>query len=310
MSEKKNTTGKEENQGMSPAQIDARIEAEEPEKPVPTEYAAKAAEARKRAQSAPEGRGVKMAETIIRQGKLPGVPWTPKGTSPMGNEIAKTPVFSPIKRGRRGMHDKTKLPAPSGYALWYSGKQLDVGDQDTYLTAIMLAKGVAPDTPVIVERSEFLRLMGRNSSGASYKWLKESFDRVASGRIYFDTPKIEGSTPLLGPLQFNKETKTYFFTVPAAALRVFGFQDFGYVDMEKRRMLGMGLAKWLQCYVVSQEKGEHRISVENLKAWSGIAGRTRQFRAILKEALAELAKVKVIQSWKLYENGKKVLWFR
>lgn len=248
----------------------------------------------------------------LEQGVLPGVPFTPPGTSPMSNQLAKTPVFAPIRRGRRAVHDKSKLPAPSGYALWYSGKQLDVGDQDTYLTAIMLAKGLASDTPVVIERAEFLKLMGRKKSGAAYKWLKESFDRVASGRIYYDTPEIEGSTPLLGPLLYNKNTERYYFTVPSAALRVFGFQDFGYVDMEKRLKISnkAELAKWLQCYAVSNAKGEHRASLDNLQAWSGYEGRARDFRGYLAEALKELKKVGVIASFEFYERRKKVMWNR
>lgn len=49
------------------------------------------------------------------------------------------------------------------------------------------------------------------------------------------------------------------------SLRAFGFNQFGFVDMKQRCQIGIGLAKWLQCYAVSHAKGEHRISVQNLK---------------------------------------------
>lgn len=172
----------------------------------------------------------------------------------------------------------SQLPAPQGIKLYYFGTQLDVGDQDTYLTAIMIAKGEPQNTRIRINKAEMLRLMGKKKSGAAFNWLAMSFRRIATGQLFYDTPTKEGSTPLLGPLEYDKETEEYYFIIPDAYLRVFGFNDFGYVDMEKRRLLGVDLAKWLQCYAVSHAKGEHKISVENLMEWSGFEGRERQFR--------------------------------
>lgn len=246
----------------------------------------------------------------LGQCTLPGVPVTPKGTAPMGNQIARTPLFAPTKRGRRKIFNMSKLPSPEGIDLYYFGTQLDVGDQDTYLTAVMIAKGEPPNTRIRINRAEMLRLMGKKKSGAAFKWLAMSFRRISTGRLFYETPTTEGSTPLLGPLEYEKESEDYYFIVPDASLRVFGFNDFGYVDMEQRRQLTIDLAKWLQCYAVSHAKGEHRISVENLMTWSGFEGRERQFRGRLKESLVELTEAGVIQSWEFYEREKKVKWFR
>lgn len=248
----------------------------------------------------------------LAQGTLPCVPFTPKDTAPMGNKLARTPLFAPIKRGRRKIHDMVRLPSPGGISLWYFGKQLDVGDQDTYLTALMLAKGVAPDTPVKINRTEFLRLLGRKIGGSGFKWLEQSFARISTGRLFYDTPDEQGSTPLIGPLRYDKAAEEYYFTIPADSLRAFGVQSFGYVDMEKRRQIAnkAELAKWLQCYAVSHAKGEHRVSVANLKAWCGYEGRLRDFRSYLATALAELVRVRILKSWEFYENKEKIKWFR
>ena len=246
----------------------------------------------------------------LEQCTLPGVPAAPKGKAPMGNQLARTPLFAPIKRGRRQVIDKAKLPSPDGIALWYFGRQLDTGDQDIYLTALMLAKDIEPDTQIIINRAEFLKLTGRKADGRTYHWLMQSFERISTGRLFYDTPEEQGSTPLVGPLRYNKETYNYYFTIPRESLRAFGFNQFGYVDMEQRRQIEVGLAKWLQCYAVSHAKGEHRVSVENLQDWSGFTGRTRQFRGNLQEALADLVRVGVLQSWEFYEREKKVKWIR
>lgn len=246
----------------------------------------------------------------LEQCSLPGVPSAPKGKAPMGNQLARTPLFAPITRGRRQVINKAKLPSPDGITLWYFGQQLDTGDQDVYLTALMLAKEMKPDTPIVINRAGFLKLMGRNVDGRTYKWLMQSFERIATGVLFYDIPEERGSTPLVGPLRYNKETGDYYFTIPKESLRSFGFNQFGYVDMEQRRQIEVGLGKWLQCYAVSHAKGEHRVSVENLQDWSGITGRTRQFRATLQKALADLVKAGVIKSWEFYGHDKKVKWIR
>lgn len=246
----------------------------------------------------------------LQQTKI--IPFTPKGTAPMGNKLARTPLFAPIKRGRRQIFDMAPLPAPEGISLWYFGKQLDVADQDTYLTALMLAKGYHPDTPIKINRAEFLRLMGRKKSGAAFAWLEDSFDRISTGRLFYDTPKKKGSTPLLGPLEIDKDTGEYFFTVPEKALRAFGIHDFGYVDMEKRLQIAhkADLAKWLQCYAISHDKGEHRVTVDKLKEWSGYEGRLRDFRNYLAIALDELVRVEILNAWNFYDGNKKIQLFR
>jgi len=39
--------------------------------------------------------------------------------------------------------------------------------------------------------------------------------RVSTGQIFYNTPEEKGSTPLLGPLRYDKATEDYYFTIPA-----------------------------------------------------------------------------------------------
>jgi len=256
-------------------------------------------------------------ERIKKKSKVKGVlieavPNTPPETSPISNEIARTPLFSPIKKGERKIHDMTKLPSPNGIDLYYFGKALDMGDQDVYLTALMLAKGVKPDDKIAINRTEFLKKMGRSKSGQAFKWLKSSFDRISTGRLFYDTQDESGSTPLLGMLRYDKSLETYYFTIPYESLKVFGYDSFGYVDMQKRFSIEnkVDLSKWLQSYAVSHKKGIHRVSVANLKEWSGYASKDWDFRIYLAEALDELVRVGIFDRWCFTDENNKVEWFR
>lgn len=246
---------------------------------------------------------------------LPGVvPFLPGQCAPLGNQLARTHLFAPVGRGKRRMYEKTPLEAPSDVKLAYSGVQLSSGgDMDTYLVALKLAAGKEPDTEIEIQIAEFLHMMGWDKLGKeSYKWLKNTFDRLSSGRIFFDSETQAISTPLLGPLVLDKALSRYTFTIPKETMRLFAMDQFGYVDLEKRKMLEkkVDLAKWLHGYANSHQKGPHRVTVKNLKKWCKYDSPIRKFREALEIALNELQRVGILENWEPYENWAKVKWIR
>lgn len=250
-----------------------------------------------------------------QQGILPGVtvPKTPGDTAPMNNYLARTPLFSPIKRGARKMLDRVRLASPEGCNAFYTGKQLDMADQDGYLALLQLAAEVGPDQPVILNRAELLRRMGwKTVSKAAYAWIDGLFARLATGTIELDTPKLRAWARLMGKGQINKETGEFQFSIPAESLTLFGGQTYAFVDLAKRRALEKraDLAKWIQTYAASHAPGQHSVSVENLHKWSGSQQRMRDFREGLAEALDELRRVGVLTAWEFAERQKKVRWNR
>lgn len=254
------------------------------------------------------------AKQTQEQLALPGVvPKTPGETSPMSNYLARTPLFAPIKRGRRAMLDKAKLPSPAGFSVHYSGKQLDMGDQDVFLEAVKMAAGRAPGEDIEIKRADFLRALGWQSlSDQAYKWLGDVFDRLSTGRVFLETDAIKASLPLMGALVLNKAKGAYTFSIPEQTMALFAGQAFGYVHLKSRRALAkrVDLAKWVQGYAMSHAAGPHTVSVENLMSWCSYQGRMRDFREALMEALEELKRVTVLKDWVFIEKRKKVRWNR
>ena len=245
---------------------------------------------------------------------LPGVvPKTPGETSPLSNYLARTPLFAPIKRGRRAMLDKARLPSPAGFSVHYSGKQLDMGDQDVFLLAVKMAAGRAPGEDIEIHRADFLRALGWQSlSDRAYKWLAEVFDRLSTGRVFLESDEIKASLPLLGALILRKGKGVYTFSIPKDTMAIFAGQAFGYISLRPRRALAkrIDLAKWIQGYAMSHKPGGHLVSLENLVSWSGYQGRIRDFREALSEALDELKRVEVLREWAFQDRKKKVRWIR
>lgn len=243
------------------------------------------------------------------QSLLPGivVPRTPGETAPMSNYLARTSLFAPIRRGRRVMHDKQQLHSPEGIDVLYSGKQLDMADQDVYLTALRLAAGVKPGDKIVINRAAFLRMLGykHNPGARDYKWLEEAFYRISTGRVLIEAKNIKANLPLIGALLFDERSGDYYFTIPMETYALWAKNLYGYIDLEKRHALerNVPLSKWLQSYAQSHAPGMHTISMELLHHWCGYGGRLRDFRESLVVALEELTRVGILKSWEIQVRG-------
>jgi hypothetical protein len=70
------------------------------------------------------------------------------------------------------------------------------------------------------------------------------------------------------------------------------------------------MAKWLQSYAASHERGVHHISIAKLKEWCGYASPMRKFREALGEALDELQRVGILESVEFFKEDTTVKWLR
>lgn len=241
---------------------------------------------------------------------LPGVsvPRTPGETAPMSNYLARTSLFAPIRKGRRVMHDKQMLHSPEGIDVLYTGKQLDMADQDVYLTALRLAGGIKAGDKIVINRAAFLRMLGykHNPGARDYKWLEESFYRISTGRVIIKAKHIEANLPLMGALLSDTRSGDYYFTIPRETYALWAKNLYSYIDLEKRHALerNVPLSKWLQSYAQSHAPGVHTISMDLLHLWCGYGGRLRDFRDSLTGALDELTRVGILATWSIQERGK------
>ncbi|WP_316659765.1 plasmid replication initiator TrfA [Ralstonia condita] len=249
-------------------------------------------------------------------GQLPLFP--EEDTSALPNYIARTPLFAPIQPGRRKMHDDAVLPSPEGFEVRFSGKQLDMADQDVFMLALRYAQGVDLNQPVRCDRAEFLRDLGwvPGKNGAfgtsAYAWLDQSFKRLTTGTLHIKTKRYTANLSLVAEWTQDNQTGMWEFTIGGKVRALFANNEYAFVDLAKRQMIEhrVDLAKWLQSYASTHEPGIHRVSVENLKKWCGYTSPTRKFREALTEALGELERLKILINARLYREGQMVQWTR
>jgi hypothetical protein len=259
------------------------------------------------AAAADEGRG----------GQLPLFP--EEDTSALPNYLARTPLFAPIQRGPRKIHDRALLASPEGIEVWFTGKQLDMADQDVFMLALKWAQGVDLNEAVRCNRAEFLKALGWTASSRSgafgksaYEWLDQSFLRLTSGTLSIKTKRYKAHLSLISDWTQDSETHEWEFTVGGKIRALFQNKEYAFIDLAKRQQIArrVDLAKWLQSYAASHEAGQHRISVAKLKKWCGYSAPTRKFLEPLSEALDELKRVNVIANAAFYRDYEMVGWVR
>ncbi|HDR8948447.1 TPA: hypothetical protein QDA71_005513 [Burkholderia vietnamiensis] len=252
-----------------------------------------------------------------RGGQLPLFP--EEDTSALPNYLARTPLFAPIQPGRRKMHDQALLASPEGVEVRFTGKQLDMADQDVFMLALKWAQGVDLNEPVRCDRAEFLKALGWKPSGKSgsfgksaYDWLDQSFQRLTSGTLSIKTKRYKAHLSLVSDWTQDSETGAWDFTVGGKIRALFQNKEYAFIDLAKRQQIAhrVDLAKWLQSYAASHEPGLHRIGVAKLKEWCGYASPTRKFIEALGEALDELERLQIVTHWSFYRDNEMVKWVR
>lgn len=239
--------------------------------------------------------------------------------SALPNYLARTSLFAPIQPGRRKMHDDVILASPKGVEVRFSGKQLDMADQDVFMLALKLAQGCDLNQSVKCNRTDFLKALGwkpTTKSGTfgktAYDWLDISFKRLTLGTLSITTKRYKAHLSLLAEWSQDSDTGEWEFTVGGKVRALFQNREYSFIDLAKRQRLAhrIDLAKWLQSYAATHETGMHRISVENLKNWCGYNSPIRKFREALIEALAELERTEILAGVKFYKENTMVQWMR
>ena len=117
------------------------------------EWAAqKAAEAAAQAEEA--------AANTPRQMFLPGLEEFMRA---MPNHIARSSLFAPVAAGRKKIHKDTVLVSRGDAVIKFWGEQLDEAQADVWMQAMHEASKQTLGEPVIINRAEFLRSMGRQT---------------------------------------------------------------------------------------------------------------------------------------------------
>lgn len=254
----------------------------------------------------------KAAETP-RQMFLPGMDEFMRA---MPNHIARSSLFAPVARGRRKMHDGSILQSRGDAEIRFSGKQLDEAQADVWMQAMKEAQRQPLGTPVVINRTDFLRAIGRTKGGENYKWLHRTMQDLAFAMLVIEVTKADGKPKLsigktralhlIAGFDYDEASEEYTLTIDPRWHAMYGNREFALIDWEKRREFGRNqdMAKTLQRLVATSSNPVQRYALDWLKAKMEYSGRLRDFRDALARACAELERLEIITAHKIEDSTK------
>ena len=250
------------------------------------------------------GKDLQDWKKIHGKGKAPerdphALPLFPELESAMPNHLARSSLFAPIRRGRRGMFDKVKLSSRNDVSIYFSGKQLDMADNDVYLEILRMAQGRMFGEAIPITRHGMLKSMGRSTGKSDHKWLQDSIHRLTTATIEIEAPKYKAGFHLVDGYDLDEVTGQYTISINPKVQQLFSRGEYGFIDLDRRRALSkrVDLAKWLQNYACSHKRGdEQKITFAKLHQWTSSNSHLRDFRKYATEAMKELERVGEVEN--------------
>lgn len=249
------------------------------------------------------------------------LPLFPGEKSAMPHKWTRSSLFMSIAAGKRAKYVKTRLASRDDLVLLYTGEQLDMADNDVFLHALRLAQGRKAGEQIHFVRSQFLQAIGRSPGTTSYKWLKDSLQRIASASLFIENSDGDGKMfRLISELSWKRKNEEFWLALDPEIVQFFGKHELAHIDFQARLELKAPLAKWLQNYASGHRIGDwHHVTIENLRVWSG-GGEMRNFMSKgrgLPKALNEMESAGIIEEYEFYvartaagRNEKMVRWWR
>jgi len=235
---------------------------------------------------------------------LPGINETARA---IPNYIARSAIFAPVRRGWRTLHDDTVFLEGSNILLKGSGKQLSEDHADIWMHAMFLQTTALLGEAPTINRADFLRGLGRNTSGASYEWLHQGMKDLARFTLCIEARRKDGSIKysygnhpstrvlaMIGGFDYDEPSGSYTIYADPRWAQIFSNREYALVDWTKRLQMRHDLSKSLQRLIGTSSDIQQKYSLDILKQRAQYTGRMRDFRASLERSLTELEALNVI----------------
>lgn len=244
---------------------------------------------------------------------LPGLDDTVRA---MPNHIARSSLFAPVARGRKILHKNTTLVSRADASIKYSGEQLDETQADVWLQAMHEAIKSGPlGEPVTLNRSAFLRAIGRDTGASQYKWLHRTMLELSFGMLTIEATKAGVGKFLIGHTRalhliegfdYDDKLETYTYRIDPRWGKLYGNREFAFIPWDKRLAISPGhdMAKAIQRLVATSANPEQRYALDWLKAKLQYTSPERKFRATLTSSLEELERLGIIADARLERSTK------
>lgn len=236
----------------------------------------------------------------------------------MPNHIARSSLFAPIALGKKAMHKGTVMISRSDAEIRFWGEQLDEGHADIWMQIMYLASKKPLGEPMIINRAELLRSMGRDTGNSQYKWLKNSMESLTLAMLVIEV-RTKGKSKLaigktkafhfINSFDYDDEVGAYILRIDPRWIRMYENKEYALIDWEKRMQIrrAQDMAKSIQRLVATSKDTTQRYQIGWLKDKLGYGGRIDAFKTALIRAMNELERVSIISNSRIELSTKGIL---
>ncbi len=223
----------------------------------------------------------------------------PEAVRGVPNVALRSALFG-VSNTRKVYQKRTVIASVEGYEIRFLGTSFNQTDLDVWEMLLHLARLEPLGTKVEFTAHSLLKELGRSTGGKDHEQLKEELARLGSGWTEITDTKAKKTFAgnFISSFVRDDETERYIITFNSATLKLY---ESGYtlIDWDQRQALGKNnLAKWLQGFYFSHAK-PYPYKVETIYRLCGSVAELKEFRRMLRIALAQLVKVGAIEGWSI-----------
>lgn len=217
------------------------------------------------------------------------------------NAVLRGALFSISKR--REFVKNELIASVEGHQIRFTGQRFNQTDLDTFEMLVHLARLQPLGNRVDFTAHSLLKTMGRGTGKSQHQQLHDEIIRLRSGNVEITweaLDKVYGEG-LVKKYYMDRALGRYVVELSPEMLTLY---ETGYsqVDWGQRQALTNNLSKWLHGFYASHAK-PYPYKVSTIKDLCGSTSKDlRDFRRMLKTALADLVRVGMLVDWTIDEK--------
>lgn len=242
-------------------------------------------------------RGEKAAATAKAQQLA--LPFWPEEVRSVPNAVLRGALFT-VSKERSMLKDLTPIASVDGIEIRYMGQRLNQVDLDLWEMLLHLQRMQPLGNRVEFTANAMLKALGRSTSGADHEALNNGLARLigSATEIKWVKERKAFAGALVSSFFRDDDTGRYVVKFNQEMATLYG-QGHTYIDWEQRKALGQNnLAKWLHGFYTTHA-APFGYKVETLQKLCGSGASLREFRRLLKAALAKLVEIGAIGGWQI-----------
>ena len=227
------------------------------------------------------------------------LPMWPEAARGVPNVVLRSALFG-VSSTRKTHKRRTVISTVDGYEIRFKGETFNQTDLDVWEMLLHLARLQPLGTKVEFAAHSFLKELGRGTGNSQHEQLKEELMRLITGgvEITWTKEKKAFAGTLVSSYFRDDETGRYVVKFNPEMTQLY---ETGHtlIDWTQRQALGKNsLAKWLHGQYATHAN-PLPYKVETLHRLSRSTAELKEFRRMLRTALAQLVEVGAIKSWSI-----------